>query len=217
MNPINVTVALSAASATAVTTAQTLVSAGNFTINGVSASGGVATFTTARRVLLTFAANETGHTFTVFGTNRAGNTISESVAGTPAGTVNTYNDFLTVTAATSSAATTGNVSFGTSGVGSSRWVYVSPHMTPFNLSLSAHYATGTGTFEFQYAYDDPAGKPSDFPATRPNVTVYTDAGGAQSGPYDVGYDHPFTCWRITVLSGAGTVSATGNQAGIAGP
>ncbi|MDE2096491.1 MAG: hypothetical protein KGL39_04535 [Patescibacteria group bacterium] len=212
MLPITVSLALSGGSATAVAAAQTLGSAGNFTL-----TANPVVFTVARRVLFTFAADETGHTFPIYGTDRAGNVISENITGTTAGTVYTVNDYLTVTQASCNSATTGNVSIGTTSVGSSRWVYTSDHMTPFNLSLSAHYTSGSGSYQLEYCYDDPAGSPATFPAKAQAVTVYALPGGAQTGAYDTSLNNPITAWRLTVLTGTGTVSATGIQSGISGP
>lgn len=212
MLPVSVSLALSAGSATAVAAAQTLGAAGNFTL-----VSNPVVFAVARRVLFTFAANETGHTFTLTGTNRAGNVISETIAGTNGGTVQSVNDYLTVTNVSVASATTGNVSVGTNTVGSSRWVYVSPDMTPFNLSLSAHYASGAGTYQIGYCYDDPAGQPYAFPVAPVAVTEYLIPGGAQSGPFETSLNNPITAWRLTVLSGTGTVQCTGIQSGISGP
>lgn len=217
MLPIVISVQLAAASATAVTTAQTLGSAGNFTINGVSASGGIATFATPRRVLFTFAANETGHTFTAFGTGHGGQTISEAVAGTTAGTVQTNNDFLMVTRVSSSAATTGNVSVGTDGVGSSRWVYFSPHMTPTDISAWSE-VSGTVNYTIQWGYQDPAGLPTAFPVAPVTITPYDDPiAQGQTATGFTATQTPVIVGRVTVNSGTGTVTTRFLQAGISGP
>ena len=217
MLPIPVSVQLTAGAATEVTTAQTLGAAGNFVIDGIAASGGVATLDAPRRILLTFAADESGHTFTVYGVSHNGQAISEAVAGTAAGTVYTNNDFLTVTRVASSAATTGNVSFGTNGVGSSRWVYVSPHMTPTNLAI-ASVVVPTVNYTIQYCYQDPAGLPTSFPVAPVTPTPFDDAVVAAQTSNKVAYmNDPVICWRVTVNSGTGKVTSTGLQAGISGP
>lgn len=217
MLPIVVSVQLSAPSATAVTTAQTLGSATNFAINGASASGGVATFAAPRRLLFTFAADETGHIFTTYGTGHNGQTISEAVAGTPAGTVQSANDFLTVTRVTSSAATTGNVSVGDNGVGSSRWVYFSPHMTPTDISVWSE-VSGTVNYTIQWGYQDPAGLPTAFPVAPVTITPYDDpiVTGASANSFTA-TDKPVLVGRVTVNSGTGTVTSRFLQAGISGP
>lgn len=219
MLPITVSVNLAtAASATRIAAAQTLSGAGDFNLNGSGVVSGVALLNAPRRVLFTFAADETGHTFTVYGVSHNGQSISEAVAGTGIGTIYTNNDFLTVTRVASSAATTGNVSIGTNGVGSSRWVYLSPHMTPTNVRIAC-LVTPTVNYTVQYAYQDPAGDPAAFPIAPVTPTPFDDGllTGVTASEVTTVTDGPPVCWRVTVNSGTGTVQAIGTQAGISGP
>lgn len=218
MLPIQVGVQLAASSATAIAAAQTLGSATNFNLNGSAVVNGVAVFAAPRRVLFTFAANETGHNFTVVGFGHGGQALTETVAGTTAGTVQTNNDFGSVTSARSSVATTGNVSIGTNGVGSSRWVYLSPHMTPTNVRIACLVA-GTVNYTIQYAYQDPAGDPAAFPIAPVTPTTFDDSlltGFTANGVTTI-TDGPPVCARVTVNSGTGTVTMILTQAGISGP
>lgn len=100
--------------------------AGDMTINGdgtgsAVVAAGVATFDVPRRVGIYAGGDNSGKTFTVYGTNRYGVSISEAVTGPNATTVNTTADFKTVTRVAISAASTGDVEVGTCGVASTAW------------------------------------------------------------------------------------------------
>lgn len=150
------TLALAAAVSNGIAQVQTLVGAGNLTLNGSLVSGGVATLDSggyARRVLLTFAADETGHNFTITGTGWNGNTQSEVIAGTTAGTVVSVRDYKTVTSIASSAATTGNVSAGTNAVASTQPWIVDPWTNANNIGCGLDI-TGTMNVTIQYSMND---------------------------------------------------------------
>ena len=55
--------------------------AGAILINGSAVVGGVAILDAARRVLITSGSSDTGITFTVTGTNFAGNPLTETITG----------------------------------------------------------------------------------------------------------------------------------------
>lgn len=105
-----------ALSTTGIATAQLLGSAGNLTIDGTVASGGVATLDVPRNFTLTVATtNQSGITFTVTGTDEYGVTIKESLAGPNNNTVSGKKAFKTITqvAANAAIATNGvSVGFG---------------------------------------------------------------------------------------------------------
>lgn len=155
MLPISVTVQLSTPGANVISTTQTPGAAGNLTITGAAATGGVATLTTgpaARQVLVTTAADESGKTLTIYGTDANGQVISEQMTG-PSGTTGvTTQYFKTVTRVAVSAAFTGAVTVGTNGVGGSR---------PISLDQWASGSTamqvdvdGTATFTIKQTLDD---------------------------------------------------------------
>lgn len=104
-----------AGATTAVTTAQLKGSAGNLTIDGTLASGGVATMDVPRNLTLTVATtDQSGITFTVTGTDEYGVTMTESRAGPNNNTVQLNKAFKTVTqVACSAAIATNGVSVGT--------------------------------------------------------------------------------------------------------
>jgi hypothetical protein len=180
-----VSLALAAASANAIALTQTPAGAGNLTV-----VGGVATLDTARRVLFTPSGSEAtnGTIWTVYGTNRTGNLISEVVNGTnsPA-TASTLNDFVTVTRISVNKAQAGAIVVGTSGVASSPWFIVDRHITPINLSVIV-ITTGVINFSVEYTYDNPnepftGAAPAIF--TQPAMaskTTSTDAGNIFNFP-----------------------------------
>lgn len=181
-------------------------SAGNFTLNGSLVSAGVATLDSggsARRVLFTFAADETGHSFTVTGTDRYGRPQSEVVSGN-ATTAFTTKDYLTVTQVSVASATTGNVQIGTNGVGSSTPLIVDAFVNPANYSC-ATVATGTVNYTVEKSSDDLApawdlanNSPTWYPTPTFN-TQTTSVDGIISGPC--------TMIRLTINSGTGSVTA----------
>ena len=100
-------------SATAVCAAQAVAAAGYATINGASASGGVATMDYARIVsFVSSNAGDTTQTVTVTGTDYWGQAQTQTVTLTGTTTVNSTKTFKTITAVYVSAALTGNLSVG---------------------------------------------------------------------------------------------------------
>ena len=106
-----------ALSATAVCAAQAVAAAGNATINGASASGGVATFDYARAVsIVTSNAGNTTQNVTVTGTDYYGQTQTETLTANGTTTVNGKKAFVTITQVAVSAALTGNLSVGSTDI-----------------------------------------------------------------------------------------------------
>jgi len=101
-----------------VSATQLLGVAGNFTIGGALASGGVATFDVPRNVTLTGATTDhSGVTFTVTGTDEYGATVVETMSGPNNSTVAGKKAFKTVTqVAADGAIATNTVSVGTGDV-----------------------------------------------------------------------------------------------------
>lgn len=216
--PITLTKTLAAASANNIAQSQGPVT-GNFTLNGSTVSGGVATLDTARRVIITSAGNDSGITFTVYGTNSYGNLIQETFAG--ANGVSSSNlDFLTITRISSSAATASTVTAGTSDVGSTPWVAVTAHIPTVELSVAVT-VTGTVTYTVEYTYQDVNYSPSSaFAYVRDNVvpTVWPDTTVAGLSVSTIAVQKaPVWAARVTITAGTGSISATFLQAGIAGP
>lgn len=209
--PITRTKALAvAASANGISLSQTPGAAGNLTITGSLASGGVASLTSQRRVLFTFAGNEAARTFVVYGTKQGGATIQETVAGTAPGTVATNLDFLTVTRISVDAATAGALTVGTNGVGSTDWQSVNAMVTPPNIGVQ-FVVTGTANFTLQGTNMDPNNLPSgvSYPATFDHPTLAALTANAQGT-----WNDAISFFRVTINSGTGSVQTTYVQSGL---
>lgn len=200
--------ALTAASANCICLSQTPLAAGNLTLNGSTVTAGVSTLDSARRVLFTFAADETGHTFVVYGTNSSGNSIQETVAGTAPGTVATSQDFKTVTQITVSAATTGALTVGTNTVGSIAWQSVDWMRQPINVGFQI-VVTGTVNYTVEYTNQDVNSLAAGVaPTVFPHATLVNQT-ASQAGSFM----QPIGFFRVTINSGTGTVALTYEQAG----
>lgn len=98
-----------------VCTSQTPASAGNLTINGAQASGGVASFTAARQITIASSSNISNRTFTITGTDAAGNAQVETITGPNNATVTTTSYFKTITQIAISGAAAGALTVGMNG------------------------------------------------------------------------------------------------------
>jgi hypothetical protein len=204
---------LAAASATNIRTASAIAGAGAVTLNGSLVSGGVATLDTPRRVLFTFAGNETGKTFTLLGTNWSDQIVGEDIAGTTAGTVASVLDYKTLTSVVSSAASVGNVSIGTNGVAASPWLQLD-YYGPSYISIQAN-VTGTVNYTLQQTLDDPSSiiNPVSFEDVVWLSTSDTAGVGATTS---IQSNYLFIpVWvRVLLNSGTGSVTATYIQSGM---
>jgi hypothetical protein len=214
MRPVVITKTLAAANAANVAASQSP-AAGAILINGSAASGGVATLDTQRRIIVTSGGNDTGITFTIFGTNQAGAAIQETVTGASgAASLPTNQDFLTVTAVTHTGSVASTVTVGTSGVGSTPWLLVDPHVTPTMLG-AAVVVSGTVNYTVEYTYDDflnlAAGvSPTVFTAQTPTVLKAAAING------DGVLSFTFRGLRLTINSNTppGAATLTAIQSGI---
>lgn len=224
MRPVRFSKSLTAADDDNISLSQTPSAAGNLTLNGVAAAGSpaVATLDSARRVILTFAADETGHTFVVYGyrsTTQQSSPISETIAGTTAGIVPTTLDFGQVTRVSISAAATGAIKVGTNGVGSTHWVMLDYDLDPTQQTIAVD-VTGTVNYTVQYTYDDIMGAyaPSSGQWANASVTKIWDDSvlAAATADGETAYDNPISAWRVTINSGTGSLAITGIQSGVGG-
>jgi VCBS repeat-containing protein len=206
-----VVLAPAAAVANTVCLSQTPGGAGNLTINGGSASGGVATLDVARRVAIAGTGNEAGKTFTITGTDRAGNLISEALAGPNNSTVYTTKDFKTVTQIAVSAGTAAAITAGTNGVLSSGWLV----LDRYNFGGIAFGITTTGVVNYtvEHTDDDPfqmpavagsAGAADIYLNPFPHPTVTGQVGSAHGT-----YSDPVSAVRITINSYTAGATVTG--------
>jgi hypothetical protein len=209
MRPVVLTKTLVAASVNTIAQSQSLGAAGNLTLNGSAASGGVATLDTQRRVLITSAGNDSGISFSVFGATDSGTAIQETVTGANAGAVATNQDFATVTLVAASGATASTVQVGTNSTGSTRWLLTDQHLTPGNISLGGT-VSGSVTYVAEYTYDDflnLAAGAYPLPRTVLGLTNVTTSTDAQLG-------YPVKGVRLTINAGTGAVTLTVTQAGL---
>ena len=112
-------------------------------INGVFATGGVATMDFRRQVVITTVSDETARVFLVEGTDEKGNFRSEAVPGVDTGTVSTVQAFTTVTAVTPDDNTAGSIGVGTADIISSNWLPLDYLRTDFQVAMAI--AVGAAT------------------------------------------------------------------------
>lgn len=213
MKPVIISKTLAAADGAGVCASQTPGGAGDLTINGTFASGGVATLDTQRVVGVTSAGNASGVTFTVYGTNREGISIQETITGPNATTVSTTFDFKTVTRVAVSGAPGVAVTVGTTGVGSTQWVPLDQHLSPFAVGLFLEI-TGTINVTVQYTASDVFASTA---LTAGNV-VWTDHANltSKTANADSNVAFPAAAVRMKVNSGTGTAKFIVRQAGLWG-
>lgn len=217
MRPVQVTAGpLTAASVNNIAISQAVVSGVPMTINGSTATGGVATLDKARRVLLTFGNETVARTLVLTGTNWSGAPISETLAvasGAP-GTVASALDYLTVTNAVPAGGGWSDLaSLGTNAQASSPWVCFDQWGFP-QVTVQCT-VSGTVNYTVQQTMDDPNALISPVtPAlmtwlnsSDPNVVAQTTSQASSFGFAPV--------WaRVVLNSGTGSVTATFWQAAV---
>ena len=204
---------LAAASANAICLSQTPGAAGNLTIAGALASGGVATMDTPRRVLITAAGNESTKTFTIYGTNWSGQNISETITGPNVSTAQSVLDYATVTRISISAAAAGAITVGTSGVASSQWVMLD-HWANAQTAVQA-VVSGTANYTIQQTLDST--NSTTAPVAPTSVTWFSSADAAvvnATASAQSSYAYSPTMVRVTLNSGSGSVTVKLVQFGV---
>jgi hypothetical protein len=98
--------------------------AADLTITGAGASGGAAVLSPPRRVSMNSAGNIAAVIFTVYGTDRAGSPITDTITGINNTTVATNKIFATVTRIAASAAVGSDVTAGWGAEHTSAWVFL---------------------------------------------------------------------------------------------
>ena len=210
--------ALDAADPDGIATSQTPLAAGDLTLDGALASGGVATLGTGRvqrRVVISPVGIETGRTFTIEGTNADGTKISEELAGVAAPSVSqSARDYQTVTRVAVDAATAAAVSVGTNSVGATPWIVLDRHRSPFAVGFGITLE-GVVTYQPQHTFDDV----QRLGAPPPDVflndgTPFADPGATESQDGNIAF--PVGAFRVQINSGTGTLRIRVIQAGIRG-
>lgn len=217
---------LVAAVANGIAQAQAVAGAGNLTLNGSLVSGGVATMDVARRVgLVSTGAGDTTQTATLTGTDRFGNVTGEVVTLNGTTAVQSQRDYKTITQIAISAATAGNISAGTTSVGSTDWFVNDLYVTSWALAGAVSGPAGT-TYTVEKTWDDPAKigtslilPPSGFSEEPDSLVpphVFPDSVvNALSGDNQYNFSTgPVRAHRLTINSGTGLVIIWTAQSGI---
>lgn len=196
-----------AVDADGIATSQTPAAGGvqSLTLDGALTSGGVYTADIPRRIDITSAADETARTFTITGTNRYGDAITEALAGANIGIATSLNDFATVTAITVDDDTTGAVTSGNS------LVITGPWQPADNFREDPHIGvvgTQVGTVNWGVELTlSPINAARAFPYQNPPVVDATDfnvldhatlVGETASGGSII--ETPITAWRGKINS-----------------
>lgn len=209
MQPITITVGpLAAADADGIAASQTVSGAANVNLNGALVSGGVAVLDEPRRVLITNVGNDSGITFTVYGTTYGGHSVSETVQGTSGSSVATTVDFATVTrVATSGSTSVSGITVGTNGVAGSRWLRLDS-WADAQTAIQCN-ATGTVNYTVQVTMDDPNDPVSPVAVNAVTWLNTNDADAITAiGDVFTNFDWTPTYARILLNSGSGSVSGT---------
>jgi hypothetical protein len=181
------------------------------TLDGIAVSAGVATLDFARRVIITSAADDSSITFTVSGTDRYGNSISEAITGTNASIAVSTKDFKTVT----SIVVTGNagsIKVGTNTKGSSAWVPIDRNVTPINIGIGCEITSGASlNYTVEHTYDDI----QDATVLTGTVHVFAHSSiASKTADFEGSYSAPINAFRITLNTWtSGTVRMNSIQAG----
>ncbi len=148
MRPRNLTISpYGAADADGIATSQTPAAGGiqAFTLDGAFATGGVATLDIPRQVQILGAADESARTYSVTGTNRKGNSITEALAGLAAGASRTVRAFKTVTEILIDDDSAGAIQIGTGTDVETDWLPLDYLQTPFEVGLGVVIQSGSAT------------------------------------------------------------------------
>lgn len=228
----------SAASDSDVAANQTPGAAGDLTLNGGRVTAGVADMhngnpllstggASQRRPRLTTAADETGKTVTVYGTRApdgfnasVGQSIIETVLLAGAGIYDLLQDFATITRVAVSAAFSGNIKVGTSGIGATPW-FMAPlaAIQAYKTGWDGRLVSGAVTHSLEYTADPlprrfytggiekPLGTTSALVAAPDNTRIpypKTHPGwNAATGDAEGIIDWPYSGSRVSIASGTG--------------
>jgi len=156
------------ASANSIATSQTATGAADLTLDGaLSASKFVyvaqippdvttriATLTISGLVTITSAGNDSGITFTIYGTNNSGANIQQTITGANAGVATSTLSFKTVTRVATSGATASTVTVGTAQAGQTDWIPMDIY-TPSQVTNVSVTVSGTINYSVEYTNEDP--------------------------------------------------------------
>jgi len=213
MRPTTVTVG-PLASAVANNIALTQTPASTVTINGSTATGGVATLDTPRRVLITPTGDEHLNVFTITGTGLNGTAQTEIIKGTNASAFYTNLDFLTVSSIALSAAAANALTVGTNGVGSSQWVRLDEWASA-QVAVQCT-ASGTVNYTIQQTMQDPNSPTNPVvPYSVAWISTADTGGVGATGTVASYFAYAPIFVKVLLNSGTGSVSTVVSQLGVA--
>ncbi len=179
------------------------------TLDGAFVTGGVATLDVQRQVELESAADMSGITFEVVGTDGQNRPITETIVGPNVGVSATLLDFLTVTSITPSGTIGSDVEGGTNTIGGSIPIPVDKNVTPTSIGLGL-VVTGTVNVTVQHTFDDVFAGASTILTWFDHPTL---AGVTANDDGNIAF--PPTAVRLLTNSGDGTTEFDLVQAGLA--
>jgi len=144
-----------AAVADSIAESQTLAQAGDLTIDGTLASGGVAYLSPPEVVSITSDGDDSGITFTVVGKDQYGNSITEVIEGPNAATYEGVYAYSEVSKITASGATTGNISAGNFGITYSNIIALDPYANPSTIYQVSVLDGSSMTWAVEGTLDNP--------------------------------------------------------------
>ena len=192
-------------------------------ISGAAAAGvtvgmaGVGTMDSARRIIMTSGGNDTGITFTVYGTDWYGTPITDVVTGASGAAASTVLSFKTVTGVLTSGAVATTITVGTNGVADSPWVRFDDLAANSQTTIQT-LVSGTVNYDVETAMLDP-NTIGDYAYQNPYLVSWLDALDTElvaETASKSGFFAYTPVWaRITLNSGTGTVRGTFRQAYLA--
>lgn len=215
MQPFTITKAATALDRDGISLSQTPGAAGDLTITGALASGGVATVTGGQQVVSVWSgSNIAARVFTIYGTNDNGISISETLTGVNNSTVSSILNYKTVTRIAVDAGTGAAVEAGITGVGSSPAFPLNTYVSPTDVALFVKIATGaTVNCTVQYTSDD-VFLLSNYQSSTGLVWIDHLVLASVTANADSNFTSPPTGVRLKINSGTDTAKLTIIQAGI---
>lgn len=209
MQTISATVGYVAANNQAVAASQNVVAAGSLTLTASTVS-----FAYPSQIVITTSADFTGVNFTVIGSDANGVACTEIVAGPNAGTKNLSNYFTKITSVTTDGGVGGGaVAVGTTGITSSRWMYLDSWTVGY-ISVQCD-ATGTVNYTVQSTLDNPADPYQ--PISTANVFWYDSSDSSvvnAIASQQSNFVFTPSYVRVVLNSGSGSVKTTLLQTGV---
>lgn len=137
-----------------IASAQSVSAAGNLSLDGVLVSGGKWEIDHGQQVTITASGDASAVTFTVYGKDVDGKSVSASIAG-PNATTTTISAYLSeVTAVSASASLSGTITVGPGPQCATPTYVVNYKSNPFQAALAVDVVSGTVTGTVQHTFDD---------------------------------------------------------------